>query len=57
MYSRSEVGQNPSMSQEVVIAGELSPREHIDRIRAALENARNAIFDVAILITDTKIFV
>lgn len=40
------------MSQEVVIAGELSPREHIDRIRAALENARNAIFDVAILITD-----
>ena len=40
------------MTQEVILTGELSPREHISRIRSALENARTAIFDVAIVIND-----
>ena len=47
-----KVGYDVPMSQEVILTGELSPREHISRIRSALENARTAIFDVAIVIND-----
>ena len=40
------------MNQNLLIQGEMSPREHIQRIRNALETARQAVFDVAIVIND-----